>query len=138
METTKATIGMGNVAPVAEARGPYRVKVNGVIKFNGSQSHDQDGSIVNYIWDFGDGTGDSSNNPYPEHSYASMGIYNVTLTVIDNTGAMDADSTTVLVIPKELIWSGSAGGGFLLILTIVLSLSARGRKGFLQRDEVNS
>ncbi len=146
METTKATIGMGNVAPVAEARGPYRVKVNGVIKFNGSQSHDQDGSIVNYIWDFGDGMGDRSNSPNPTHSYASEGTYNVILTVTDNTGAMDSDMTTVTVSSEGTDTGGSdessssagaASVNFLLILTIVLSLSAGGRKEFLERDEVN-
>ncbi len=146
METTKATIGMGNVAPVAEARGPYRVKVNGVIKFNGSQSHDQDGSIINYIWDFGDGMGDRSNSPNPTHSYASEGTYNVILTVTDNTGAMDSDMTTVTVSSEGTDTGGSdessssagaASVNFLLILTIVLSLSAGGRKEFLERDEVN-
>jgi PKD repeat protein len=138
METTTATIGMGNLAPVADARGPYKGNEERAIKFNGSRSSDQDGSIVNYLWDFGDGTSDSSSNPYMEHSYASPGVYNVTLTVTDNTGAKDADSTTVLVVPKELVWSGSVGGDFLLILTLLaLSLSAYGRKGVLERDEVN-
>ncbi len=146
METTTATIGMGNMAPVAEASGAYNGKVNGVIKFDGSQSHDQDGSIVNYIWDFGDGTGDSGSNPYPEHSYASVGTYNVILTVTDNTGAMDSDMTTVSVTSegtdtggsdKSSGSSGAASVSFLFILTIALSLFTCGRKEFLERDEVN-
>jgi PKD repeat protein len=38
-------------------------------------------SIVSYLWDFGDGTGSSTENP--EHIYESEGIYSVSLTVFD-------------------------------------------------------
>jgi PKD repeat protein len=135
METTTATIGMGNLAPVAEVKGPYVGRANDEIQFYGSQSLDQDGSIVTYAWSFGDGTVESDSNATPTHSYSSIGIYNVTLTVTDNTGAVDADSTTVLVAPRLALWAGSAGGGFLLIMAFVLSLSASGRKVVLERDE---
>lgn len=38
------------------------------------------GSVISYIWDFGDGSGSNLKNP--DHRYASPGIYTVTLTVI--------------------------------------------------------
>ena len=48
-------------------------------------SYDNDGSIVAWQWNFGDGT--SSNEQNPIHRYEDDGIYNVTLTVTDNDGA---------------------------------------------------
>jgi PKD repeat protein len=45
---------------------------------------------VNWVWNFGDGTGSSERNPV--HSYATAGSYAVTLTVRDNDGAEDIKS----------------------------------------------
>jgi PKD repeat protein len=39
-------------------------------------------SSMSYLWDFGDGT--SATGPYPTHTYANTGIYNVCLTVVDS------------------------------------------------------
>jgi PKD repeat protein len=66
--------------------------------FNASGSSDSDGAIVEYSWDFGDGTGGSGKNI--EHSFAAEGEFNVTLTVYDNDGASDSDYTIVTVEPK--------------------------------------
>ncbi|RLF48029.1 MAG: hypothetical protein DRN29_00935 [Thermoplasmata archaeon] len=53
-------------------------------------SYDPDGSIVNYTWDFGDGS--IGYGEWVEHVYAKDGVYNVTLTVYDDNG--DSNSTT--------------------------------------------
>jgi len=50
-----------------------------------SASSDPDG-ISSYRWDWGDGTQDTSSDPYNMHSYSSGGEYQVTLTVTDTTG----------------------------------------------------
>lgn len=53
--------------------------------FDGSGSHDPDGSITGYAWAFGDGgTGTGAT---PTHTYAAGGTYTVRLTVTDNSGA---------------------------------------------------
>jgi prepilin-type N-terminal cleavage/methylation domain-containing protein len=53
--------------------------------FDASDSHDEDGEIVSYAWEFGDGTvgsGETTN-----HVFATYGTYAVTLTVVDDAGA---------------------------------------------------
>ncbi|MCA9953963.1 MAG: PKD domain-containing protein, partial [Anaerolineales bacterium] len=62
--------------------------------FNSFSSSDPDGSIVSWLWDFGDGT--TSNVPHPAIKvYEVPGTYTVTLTVTDNDGATDSDSLVV-------------------------------------------
>ncbi len=56
---------------------------NTQIEFSGLTSTD-DGNIVSYSWDFGDGT--TSTDSLLTHIYTTKGIYLVSLTVIDNTG----------------------------------------------------
>ena len=48
-------------------------------------SKDDDGTIVGWQWNFGDGA--TSNERNPEHTYADPGHYDVSLTVTDNDGA---------------------------------------------------
>jgi beta-glucanase (GH16 family) len=63
--------------------------------FNGSNSVDNDGSIVSYSWDFGDtNTGSTA---IVDHTYAQPGDYTVTLTVTDDQGAVNVTTTQVTV-----------------------------------------
>ncbi len=48
-------------------------------------SNDPDGSIVSWLWDFGDGNTSTEQNP--THKYADNGTYVVKLTVTDDKGA---------------------------------------------------
>ncbi|MEN8210182.1 MAG: PKD domain-containing protein [Thermodesulfobacteriota bacterium] len=63
--------------------------------FDGSASTD-DGTIIEYSWDFGD-TSISSGVTPPVHSYATAGIYTVVLTVTDDEDATDSASQKVTV-----------------------------------------
>jgi PKD repeat protein len=60
--------------------------------FDGSHSLD-DGTIVGYAWNFGDGTAGSG--PTISHTYAAGGYRTVTLTITDNAGATGVQSQTV-------------------------------------------
>ncbi len=51
-----------------------------------------------YIWDFGDGTGSDEQTPLP-HTYASEGMYEITLIAIDSI--CGADTTTRLVMAMD-------------------------------------
>jgi PKD repeat protein len=62
----------------------------GVITFDGSSSYDKEGNILDYLWNFGDGT--SSTDPVKEKQYLQDGLYEVLLTVEDDDGAINTYS----------------------------------------------
>jgi chitodextrinase len=86
-----------NENPVADAsaREPYQGLINSTILFDGSLSYDPDGNITKWLWDFGDNTNANEMTVY--HSFSEVGIYTVTLTVTDNKGASNTDTTTCVI-----------------------------------------
>ncbi|MHA2428302.1 MAG: PKD domain-containing protein, partial [Candidatus Hermodarchaeia archaeon] len=66
-----------------------------VIRFDASGSEDSDGSIINYLWDFGDET--TAVGVKVNHAYDDDGVYTVTLTVIDDDGATASTSAVKTV-----------------------------------------
>ena len=81
--------------PIANAGGPYFGRINESISFDGSRSHDAEGSIISWKWDFGDGS--ISHEQNPKHAYNERGLYTVTLTVIDESGRQSVDKTAVFI-----------------------------------------
>jgi PKD domain-containing protein len=65
--------------------------------FHPSRAYDPDGSIVLYIWDFGDGVVEGTTSKYIWHRYQAGGNYMMTLTAIDNQGGIAVDSISVHV-----------------------------------------
>jgi len=65
------------------------------VSFNGSSSSDSDGNITSYTWDFKDG--DTGTGQTINHTFSSIGSYNVELTVIDNKGAIDSVTKSITV-----------------------------------------
>lgn len=51
-----------------------------------------------YVWDFGDGTGDTTTANSTTHAYASDSLYVVTLTVTDTNGCDSTITDTVLIL----------------------------------------
>ncbi len=86
----------GNVGPAANANGPYVEDAGVAITLSSSGSFDNDGSIVSYEWDFGDGNTSTRTNP--THTYTSAGNYIVSLTVTDDDGATGTDSTSATIV----------------------------------------
>ena len=89
-ETAEASSNSTNLAPTANAGGPYTGKVGQSTTFDGSKSTDSDGSIKDYLWDFGDGA--SGSGISPSHTFQAAGTYTIKLTVVDDK---DLSSTTV-------------------------------------------
>ncbi len=85
-----------NRSPVATLTGSTNNVLTGVsISFDASGSADPDGTIVSYLWDFGDGS--TGSGTVTSHSYANLGTYTVRLTVADNLGATNTQTYTVTV-----------------------------------------
>jgi len=83
-----------NEPPVATAS---TTSISGLtVVFSSSGSYDSDGTIVSYSWDFGDGTG-SSTQANPVYTYGTAGTYTATLTVTDNGSATGTDVVTITV-----------------------------------------
>ncbi len=93
--TVTVTNGGTNTPPIANVHGPYSGNTNSNIPFSSSGSHDPDGTISTYTWDFGDGA--TSNTRNPAHAYTTAGTYNVTLTVTDNGGLSTEARTTATI-----------------------------------------
>ena len=92
----------GNQNPVAIANvSPNPANVNSDISFDGSSSYDNDGKIVSYLWDFGDGS--TSTSAIIKHQYNQAGTYNYSLTVTDNQGAQG--NTTGQISVQEQVSS---------------------------------
>ena len=88
------TIPGQNTPPTADSGGPYSGQINNPIDFDGTGSSDLEGNLT-YLWDFGDGATSAQSNP--SHAYTAEGDYNAILTVSDNEGLTDIDSTTVTI-----------------------------------------
>ena len=85
-----------NQAPTADISAtPTSGEAPLTVSFDGSGSSDADGSITNYSWSFGDGSG--ANGALVEHTYKSAGQFTAILTVTDDDGAMDTASVTITV-----------------------------------------
>lgn len=85
-------------APIAEFTvSPSTPSVNQAVTFDARLSYDDDGEIVEYIWDFGDET--NSEGIDPTHIYATAGEYTVRLTVVDDHGIRISNTTIITVDP---------------------------------------
>ncbi|MGD8396765.1 MAG: PKD domain-containing protein, partial [Candidatus Eiseniibacteriota bacterium] len=105
-----ALSGSGNTPPLCDAGGPYTGTAGEPIGFDGSGSSDPGGSVTSYVWDFGDGS--TGSGATPTHSYASSGLYTVTLTVDDNCGVSSSCATTADVAAANQPPLCDAGGPY--------------------------
>jgi PKD repeat protein len=101
MDSTTASIGVGNLPPNADANGPYTGRAGEAITFDGSASSD-DGTIETYEWHFGDGSAPTTTTPPPfvTHTYRRPGLYNVILIVTDDAGDKDSIKTIAVISPE--------------------------------------
>jgi DNA-binding beta-propeller fold protein YncE len=92
-----------------------RAAAGSPVFFNGSASHDPDGTVKRYDWDFGDGFTATNAGPTPSHTF-KRGTFQVTLTAIDDEGCSNrivftgqvalcngtgaATKTSSIIVPK--------------------------------------
>ncbi|MCI5161852.1 MAG: PKD domain-containing protein [Candidatus Electrothrix sp. AX5] len=108
------------------------------VSFAGSGSHDPEGSIIAYIWNFGDGSPTASGST-TTHQYTAEGTYNASLKVTDNQGAIDTVSTSIIVTgpqpenqaPTAKITTSTTQGSLPLTVTFDGSASTDPENGSL-------
>lgn len=87
-------IRVGNQAPIAD----FNFVTDGLAVTFRDTSRDDDGEVVGWLWDFGDGA--TSTAQHPSHSYTSFTSYTVTLTVTDDGGKNAHQNRVVPVLPN--------------------------------------
>ncbi|MCK5559046.1 MAG: right-handed parallel beta-helix repeat-containing protein [Thermoplasmata archaeon] len=118
------TVRVRNLPPIANLTVSRKfVEVKDAIEFDASGTWDPDDSLEeissSFTWDFGDGSDPYSERPtsYLDgaydgktiHSYSKPGIYNVTLTVIDDNGAK-SETRLQIIVNGTATPSGSGEG----------------------------
>jgi len=94
--------------------------------FDASSSFDNDGTIENYQWSFGDGATALGANQ--NHTYQNSGNYSVTFTITDNSGNSATKSRNltalepVVAIPTPETSSSRGGGTFSGLLLFLVGL----------------
>jgi len=92
---------MVNDYPVADPGGPYERMEGEEISFDGLSSTDSDGEIIEYQWDFGDGSINTETGANPAYTYNEAGTYTVTLIVKDNSNALSTAVSTTIIINEN-------------------------------------
>ncbi len=87
------TAGPANTAPVASFTTDCSQALG--CNVDGSASSDADGSVVNYTWNFGDGTNGVGSTT--SHTYSTPGTYVITLMVTDDGGLQHSTSHSVVI-----------------------------------------
>ena len=99
------TINVANKLPIAslnEFTGNYYT--GDEIVFDFSKSHDEDGSIIKYWIDFGDGsTKDCGNTNNTKHIYQRTGEYKLTLIVTDNDSSRATITSEIELKERQVI-----------------------------------
>ncbi len=98
---------VSDIPPVSDfAFNPSTPTVGQLVFFNGLLSHDPDGTIDSYSWNFGDGSSSISTTPNQlnaqvQHPFSTPGNFYVTLTVTDNAGLTGSKTELLLVVPSS-------------------------------------
>ena len=100
--TTSKSVSVGATgpgAPVAKfTYSPTAPAAGATVYFNGSDSTSSS-SIVDYVWDFGDGVS-GTHGVNANHAFATAGSYIVRLTITDSAGRTATTTQTVTVTVK--------------------------------------
>jgi PKD repeat protein len=106
-DSCEAVITVVNKPPIASCRLSNDAPVpRESVLFDASASVDTDGTLIDFIWDFGDGA--TQRGTRVSHTYEEIGLYTVRLTVVDNAGALATISHTMTV---HVASSGGGCGG---------------------------
>ncbi len=102
VEVWKISTGGSNQAPVANAGADQTITDGNddgfeLVTLNGAGSTDVDGTIVSYVWK--EGLNQIATGATPQ-VYLTAGTHTLTLSVIDNQGALGTDTVVITVNPS--------------------------------------
>lgn len=107
-----------NAPPVPEFSIPDRpVSVSEVAILDATGSTDEDGQILSYSWDFGDGV--TGEGPVANYAWTKPGTFTVTLTVTDNSGTSSAVQSTQREIRVDAAPIADAGPDQMVTASVV-------------------
>ena len=101
-----------NQPPIITFDVPAYVATGANIALDGSGSWDPDGSIISYVWDFGDGS-PNGNGAVVFHTWVIPSNYTVTLTVTDNSSQsspLSKDVQVVYTLDPVAVITGDSNG----------------------------
>jgi hypothetical protein len=84
-----------NWPPVADAGGSYGAYIGEAVTFDASRSYGYEGEIINYYWEFGDGSNDTGIKT--SKTFSELGRYILSLTVKDVKNSKSSDNTYVWI-----------------------------------------
>jgi len=131
--------GLGdNADPDSSNKGPVPfidtedtvVSTSRVVTFNALKSHDLDGEIVGYEWDFGQGV--ESTAVVVDHIFEKAGTYEVRLKVVDDKGEYRVGMVTMTVIYR---WQTVALLLIILLLFLALVYNVKHTKKALAKKK---
>jgi hypothetical protein len=93
----------GNAPPIASASADVTSgELPLTVQFTGTGT-DTDGQVIEYNWDFDDGTSSKEQNPI--HTFNCVGIFKVQLMVVDDYGAAGTSIVTVTVTDNGQVYT---------------------------------
>ncbi len=131
---TKIFLWDWNEPPVAKAGNDITVNAHDAVQFE-ERCLDSDDNILDYFWDFDDGSNSTEKNPI--HTFDKEGIYEVRLRITDGQYT-DSDVITVIVLEAEPKGGGTAINLyfilliiFLVVIVVIIAFIRRMRQVFL-------
>ena len=100
-----------NTPPVASFPAPTCTDL--VCTFDGTGSHDAEGPISSYAWNFGDTANNTASGATTQHTFTKAGTFQVALTVTDSGGLTNTQTRSVTVSVTQgnpITYVGSATG----------------------------
>jgi hypothetical protein len=82
-------------------KNPAQGQIVGFVSGSTDPEQDAGGGIVEYVWDFGDGTREVTRAGGVAHAYSRLGTYNVTLQVRDRQGGVSEVSAPQAVTVRD-------------------------------------
>jgi len=99
------------------------------VSFNGADSFDDDGSIVSYSWDFGDGN--TASGSLVDYTYTAAGSYIAVLTVTDDGGETSSAVIVINVTVQATVPEAPTA------LSATLVKTGKGKKKVISSAELN-